>query len=154
MILPVWRPRLSPRLSFPVGAWARVVLSQQSGCRGGAHSRLWCWARWPRCIAFMKFTTQGYLHLSQLSLITDGSDSIPWEASMDLSQCSSAGKPGFLLAALQSWANTFLLPPVSSYTNKVESPTLHSHSPSPAILGYLGMWGWGCLPLRDYWSCK
>lgn len=66
-------PARQPRVSFPSRPELCIVLPQQLSCLGGAHSRLRCRARWPRCIAFMKFTTQGYLHLSELSLTTDGS---------------------------------------------------------------------------------
>lgn len=121
----------SPFIPSLSGMGYALCFPQQLGCLGRVHSRLQCWARWPRCIAFMKFTTQGYLHLSQLSLITDGSDGVPWEVSMDLSQSSSAEKLVFFPAVLQCWADTFLPFPGSSCSNQGGKPYFVLPLPSP-----------------------
>lgn len=98
----------------------------QLKCWGGVHSRLQFWARLPNCIVFTKCTTQGYLHLSALSLNTDGT----WLHHNIVLQES--------LVLFQSWLDTFLPSIISSYNNQGGEP--HFARSLPSSLPLLGTW--------------
>ena len=136
LILPPTPPSPRPALCFlPTEAWAvhcaspAVEVSRRSTQPDG-----------PGVLLSWNLQHKGYLHLSELSLMTDESDGIPWEVSRDLSQFSSAEKPGLLFATLQRWARAFLPSVVSSCACPRGNPTLPSHYLPPAFLGYLGIW--------------
>lgn len=127
---------LSPALCvLPTEAWAvrcaspAVEVSRRSTQPDG-----------PGVLLSWNLRHREYLHLSELSLMTDESDGIPWEVSRDLSQSSSAEKPGLLFATLQSWACAFSPSVVSSCACQRGNLALPSHCLPPAFLGYLGIW--------------